>query len=392
MQALFLLPSLIYAAVFAIQGNNPWMMVATFVSTLLALVVRWRINLRGVPNEQTSFRLEGDRVWLDDRRLSRSALFWTRAENKFVFEQVSALLAESSSVRGQYVGSHFELQSDSLDFVLGFNSQLVIRNLRRDGPHTILVGPTGAGKTVLLNQMLSTLIRFSRIELLLLDFKGGTGLARFKIHSSEFATDHDVDAASRLLEGALQELERRELSAAATPLLLVIDELAHLLAKLPRSIDALNAIAARGRAFGIYLLLTNQNLVGVPRSLMSNVRLRILVGDADPVDAAMLGQGVRQAERLQPVAGLAIASVVSHQSPLQQFYFALPSGAAEATDGSARGLKLEPRRLDRARRRRPGSTGFRRASSNREPARHRQHRPRASPGSQLLERKARLRW
>jgi hypothetical protein len=384
MQLLFLLPSLAYAIAFAIQGNNPWMMVTSFLTTLLAVVVRWRTTKRAAPTEHTAFRIDGERIWLDDRRLPKSALLWSDAENRFVYEKVRASLSQESSVRSAYSNGEFEAGENSLDFILGFNEELVRRNLERDGPHAILVGPTGAGKTVLLRQLLSTLIRFSRIELNLLDFKGGTGLAEFKAHSISFATDHNVDEAAELLAGCVAELERRELSAAAhfEPWLLVIDELAHLLARIPKSIDALVAISARGRAFGMHLLVTNQNLVGVPRALLSNLRLRILVGDADPVDAAMLGQGVRSQSRLQSLEGFAVASVVSHHAALEQFYFALP----------VREPRPEPEPKAREPQLPPGSAGRRRASSGRGRGRHRQHRQRASPGSQLREHKAESRW
>ncbi len=393
MQLLFLLPTLVYALVFAIQGNNPWMLVASFASTFVAVLARWRLSRRIAPAEQTQFRVDGERVWLDDRRLPRSSLLWTPAENRFVYEKVRAELDDNGLARRDYLNGDFDVGENSLDFVLGFNEELVLRNLKRDGPHMILIGPTGAGKTVLLGQLLSTLIRFSRIEMLLVDFKGGTGLAGFKAHASAFATDHDTDATADLLAACLRELERRELSSAGQfePWLLVIDELAHLLSRLPKSVDALAAISARGRAFGMHLLLTNQNLVGVPRALLSNLRLRILVGDADPVDAAMLGQSGRSQARLPALDGFAIGSVVSHHAAIEQFYFAWPVANALGPKG-IREPKPESRRKARERLPLPGSARLRRASSSREPARHRRHKRRANPGLRSRAHRARSHW
>lgn len=266
--------------------------------------------------------------------------------------------------------------------MLGFSDDLIAIQLDRDGPHAILVGPTGAGKTVLLRQAITSLLRFSSFELLLLDFKGGTGLAEFKAFATEFETDRDVTRAAVLLERAKAELQIRETTDGEhQPWILVIDELAHLLTCIPNAIDVLSAISARGRAFRMHLVLTNQNLVGVPRALLSNLRLRILVGDTDPVDAAMLGQSSRGAT-IEPLSGFAVGRIASHHAAVRPFYFALPQ---------VKEPKPEQPRLDHAHLQRPGLATGRRASSGRARGRHRQHKQRASLGLQSRERKAGLR-
>lgn len=380
MQLLYLLPSLIYALVFALQGNNPWMLIATLASTLIAVIVRWRQSSRASPNQLTEFRIEGKRVWLDDRKLPRSGILWSKAENEFVLAKYKALTAQSSSVQRSYLDSDFQLEPEQLRFVIGFNDQLVELALAEAGPHAILVGPTGAGKTVLLQKMLVELLRHSHFDLQLLDFKGGIGLAQFAAFAGDFETDRDLVAAEQLLFNAEAELTRREVGGVfSRPWLLVIDELAHLLARIPKAVDTLSSISARGRAFGMHLIITNQNLVGVPRSLLSNLRLRILVGDTDPVDAAMLGQGAKATMALEAVPGFGIAKLASHHASLRQFYFALPR---------PRELKPESQPLGHEPLQRLGSTTGRRVSSGQVRGRHRLHRRRAIPGWQSHEHKA----
>lgn len=380
MQLLWLLPTLGYSAIFFAQGGNPWFMIASVSTSVLTVVIRWRVSLRVQPSDATEFRVIDGRAWLDDRRLPRSALLWTKEQNRFVFERYNAMRAGVSESRLSYENGDYEFDEDNLDLLLGFDSQsLVTKNLNRDGPHTVLVGPTGAGKTVLLNGLLASLIRFSKIKLLILDFKGGTGLQAFAAHAEQFETDRDLVAATALLETAAKELYEREVGRLQQgPLLLVVDELAHLLASIPNSIETLSAIAARGRAFGMHLLVTNQNLVGVPRALLSNLRLRILVGDADPVDAAMLGQAASRDGRLAPQVGFGVGRAVAHGTAAQGFYFALPAGG-NSPDRITK-PKQEPSRSNREHQQHPGSRAHHRASSDQARARHRQHRRRAIPG------------
>ena len=51
---------------------------------------------------------------------------------------------------------------------------------------------------------------------------------------------------------------------------------------------ALNSIAARGRSLGVHLVAATQSTKGVPRPMLTNLRARILLGDADPIELAQL--------------------------------------------------------------------------------------------------------
>ena len=195
-----------------------------------------------------------------------------------------------------------------------------------------------------------------------------------------FATDHDIEATEEVFDWLELELSHRELSSEPrNALVIAIDELTHLLGTVKRSAEVLAAIAARGRSAKMHLILTNQNLVGVNRALLSNVKLRVLIGNPDPVDAAMLGQLSRTPVAQGSLQSLASAQLVAHASAAEPFYFALPGFRPEAIEQNLVRLPLasEPRQ-------RQHSKEFRREYSSQAKARHRQHRQTSILGLRLL--------
>src|SRR5262249_43101236 len=88
-------------------------------------------------------------------------------------------------------------------------------DLTRDGPHALVTGTTGSGKSELLRSLLIGLsLTYSpdRLQFVLIDYKGGSGLAECaKLpHSCELLTDLDSSTASRALASLQAELRRRE--------------------------------------------------------------------------------------------------------------------------------------------------------------------------------------
>jgi DNA segregation ATPase FtsK/SpoIIIE, S-DNA-T family len=183
-----------------------------------------------------------------------------------------------------------------------------VLDLVRDGPHALVAGTTGAGKSELLTTVVLGLALTHpphRLAVLLVDFKGGTGLgplARLP-HVVDHVHDLDVAAARRTLVGLRAELRRREHllaragrtdvadldpAAASTParLLVVVDELRALVDDVPDAAAALSRLAAQGRALGMHLLLATQRPAGaVPADLRANVGLRIALRVADEEDS-----------------------------------------------------------------------------------------------------------
>ncbi|PZS31047.1 MAG: type VII secretion protein EccC, partial [Pseudonocardiales bacterium] len=174
------------------------------------------------------------------------------------------------------------------------------------GPHGLVIGSTGSGKSELLRTLVLGLAMTHSSETLnfvLVDFKGGatfTGLAELP-HTAAVITNlaDDLTMVDRMrdaLQGELlrrQELlksagnfasvrdyeKAREKGAELLPLpslLVVCDEFSELLSAKPDFIDLFVAIGRLGRSLGIHLLLASQRLEeGRLRGLDSHLSYRV---------------------------------------------------------------------------------------------------------------------
>lgn len=181
-------------------------------------------------------------------------------------------------------------------------------DLVADGPHALVAGTTGAGKSELLTTLVLAVALThppERLAILLVDFKGGTGLGPVAglPHVLEHVTDLDAAHAHRVLTSLRAELRRREAVLAAhgardlleldpddpaTPprLLVVVDELRALTEDVPDASAALTRIAAQGRALGVHLVLATQRPAGaVGADLRANLALRIALRVTDQADS-----------------------------------------------------------------------------------------------------------
>jgi len=180
-------------------------------------------------------------------------------------------------------------------------------DLRRDGPHALIGGTTGAGKSELLQSLIATVALEhppDRVNLLLIDYKGGTAFKDLESlpHVVGSVTDLDGHLSRRTLSSLEAELKRRERvlrsasardvielerkSAALPDLILLIDEFAVLVAELPEFVDGVVDIAQRGRALGLHLVLATQKPAGVvSEKIRANTNLRIALRMSDEVDS-----------------------------------------------------------------------------------------------------------
>ncbi|WP_457757803.1 type VII secretion protein EccCa [Streptomyces mirabilis] len=157
------------------------------------------------------------------------------------------------------------------------------------GPHGLLIGATGSGKSELLRTLVMGLVATHSSEVLnmvLVDFKGGAtflGMDRLP-HTSAVITNladeiHLVDRMRDSINGEMirrQELLRdsghsslfdyekaRGSGANLTPLpslLIIVDEFSELLASKPEFVDLFVSIGRLGRSLGVHLLLASQRL------------------------------------------------------------------------------------------------------------------------------------
>ena len=379
MQLLWFLPSLAYGVMLGVTSNNYFLAASTVFTILIALLVRYRLSKRPKLTANTKLRVINRDIWLDDFRMPRGEIFWSAEQADFIFERLGATSSTSSAMQ-DFFSKNFERSKTNLNMAFGFNeTEVVQRSLVDDGPHAILIGSTGSGKTELLRQMLRELnYAETKPGLVCVDFKGGLGLEEFRLQSLRFASDHDMGATEKVFDWLELELSQRELSPEPrNALVIAIDELTHLLGTVKRSSEVLAAIAARGRSARMHLILTNQNLVGVHRALLSNIKLRVLIGNPDPVDAAMLGQ-LSRAPMKHAVKSLASAQIVAHASAAQAFYFALPGFRPEAIEQN----RVQPP-VANVPLQRQHSKEFRREYSNQAKARHRRRRQTSILGLRL---------
>ncbi|CAM5687229.1 FtsK/SpoIIIE domain-containing protein [Streptomyces hirsutus] len=220
-------------------------------------------------------------------------------------------------------------------------------DLRKDGPHGLIAGTTGSGKSELLQTIVAALAVANTPEnmtFVLVDYKGGSA---FKDcvqlpHTVGMVTDLDAHLVERALESLGAELKRREHILAAADakdiedyqdlvrrdpshapvprLLIVIDEFASMVRDLPDFVTGLVNIAQRGRSLGIHLLLATQRPSGVVSPEIranTNLRIALRVTDggesSDVIDSPEAGQ-ISKNTPGRAYARLGHASLVPFQS------------------------------------------------------------------------------
>lgn len=175
----------------------------------------------------------------------------------------------------------------------------IVLDIVDDGPHAVVTGTTGTGKSELLVSWVTAISSShspDRVLFVLADFKGGTAFEPLRMlpHVVAVITDLDDEGARRGVSSLTAELRRRESVLAAAGardvsesemprLIIVVDEFAALLQEHPDLGAVFTDIAARGRALGMHLILGTQRASGVIRdALAANCPLRISlrVGEA----------------------------------------------------------------------------------------------------------------
>ena len=234
-------------------------------------------------------------------------------------------------------------------------------DLDRDGPHALVAGTTGAGKSILLQTLVASLaVRNSpaTMAFLLIDYKGGAAFGECAQlpHTAGLVTDLDPRLTERALESLGAELLRREALFAqvgaidlrsyhdrdpSTPicrLVIVVDEFATLIEELPEFVNGLVNVARRGRSLGVHLVLATQRPGGaVSPEIRANTTLRIAVRMTDRAESADLLGTSAAADIAKDRPGRAIVRAGSALTEVQ---------IARLGDGSTRPGAIVVRPLD----------------------------------------------
>ena len=207
----------------------------------------------------------------------------------------------------------------SLAAVIGIGADgPAVVDIVRDGPHAIVGGTTGSGKSELLATWVASMaLRYppEDVTFLLVDFKGGSAFAPLQSlpHVVGVLTDLNEVAATRALaslsaevryrERTLSELGCRDIGetrGAFPRLVIVVDEFAAMLDGFSELSALFVDIAARGRSLGMHLILCTQRPVGVMKdSLLANCGLRMSLRVHDRSDSIAV-VGTDAAAHLKP--------------------------------------------------------------------------------------------
>ena len=202
-------------------------------------------------------------------------------------------------------------------------------DLVHDGPHILVAGTTGSGKSELLRTLITSLaatVDTQRVNFLLVDYKGGSAFDRCAAlpHTVGVVTDLDGRLTARALTCLEAELRRRERAlreagvdditeyhrrqgrgrlSPLPRLVVVVDEFAALVSELPQFVDALIDIGQRGRSLGVHIVLATQRPSGVVKdALRANTNLRISLRVLDQNDS-------------RDVLGVVTAAQISRRHP-----------------------------------------------------------------------------
>ena len=245
-------------------------------------------------------------------------------------------------------------------------NQRVVLNLVENGPHALVAGSTGSGKSEFLRTWIAAMALSANptdLSFLLIDFKGGGAFGALKQlpHVVGYADDLTIGGslANRLLDSLRAELDYRKARfkdaghvgdlggyrrqrgqnpqlPAIARLVIVVDEFAELKQEIPDFVDGLVNVARVGRSLGVHLVLATQQPAGVVSGqIRDNANLRVCLRVLDPGTSVDLvgtpvAAGFSSTER-----GRAVVTVGADTTPIvfQAAYVSAPP--QRATMGEA---------------------------------------------------------
>ena len=244
-----------------------------------------------------------------------------------------------------------------------------VLDLRQDGPHALVAGTTGAGKSEFLQALivgLATMHSPERVTFLLVDYKGGaafkecvnlphtvgmvTDLDRNEVRRALISLNAELHHRELLLQKAdakdLMEMERKGHPDTPPSLLIVVDEFAALAKEIPEFVDGVVDVALRGRSLGLHLVLATQRPAGViTGQIRANTNLRVALRmAADDESADVVGSPVAAAiERRLPGRAVARIGPAGAGAVPERLRRRAHARRRAAADGARAPVRLRPR-------------------------------------------------
>ena len=271
--------------------------------------------------------IDAGAVLADDSDLPR-AVSWLELHDPRLADDPAAVIErwqESRSIlTGPAAPAAGRRRPGTLRAVVGQAAgELHALDLRLHGPHALLGGTTGAGKSELLQTWILAMAAAhspQRVNFLLVDYKGGSAFSDcVKLpHTVGLVTDLSPHLVKRALTSLGAELTYREhlfgkkkvkdlheLEKTGDPdtppsLVIVVDEFAALVQEVPEFVNGVVNVAQRGRSLGLHLVLATQRPAGVIKdNLRANTNLRLALRMADEADSVDV-LGSAEAEHIDP--------------------------------------------------------------------------------------------
>lgn len=226
------------------------------------------------------------------------------------------------------------------------------------GPHGLVAGTTGSGKSeILQTYILSMITLFHPYEVgfVIIDFKGGGMVNQFKNvpHLLGAITNIDGKAINRSLKSIKAELQKRqkyfadadvnhidkyikkykkgEVNKPLPHLIIIVDEFAELKAEQPEFMKELISAARIGRSLGVHLILATQKPAGqVNEQIWSNSRFKLCLKVQSQEDSNEVIKSPLAAEIKEP--GRAYLQVGNNE--IFELFQSAYSGASDKPDES----------------------------------------------------------
>ncbi len=248
-------------------------------------------------------------------------------------------------------------------------------NEKHHGPHGLVAGTTGSGKSELLQSYIlsmSLLFHPYDVSFMIIDFKGGGMVNQFRDlpHLAGAITNIDGKSINRSLLSIRAELKKRqELFASCSVnhidsyirlykkgiakvplphLLLIVDEFAELKAEQPEFMKELISTARIGRSLGVHLILATQKPSGVvDPQIWSNSRFKLCLKVQTREDSNEVLKSPLAAEITEP--GRAYLQVGNNE--IFELFQSAYSGASARAEGVTSGKEFTISKVDFAGRR-----------------------------------------